>query len=183
MNFNKILTEAQTRHQVVSVFTNEDDIYKASVGFVAAVDDEYLILFHITEDGEYDGYVLKRMANIFRIDADCEYERRCQRLYGLKKQHHDSLLQSSDSLIIDFFDWANQSGFVVGVGIRDTGSISVRGLVETIDTQGKLLMLREVTNNGERTGIISFEFSAVERACCDTQEDHNLKLLAAETSK
>ena len=178
MEFKDALKKLIDTEKIASVFCNPDDSYKASVGFVAAVSEDYFILRGVSVFGAADGYLLRRYDTIFRMDVNCEYERRLMLLYGKLKEAHAPFTPSFDDLLVSFFDYARCGRFVVGVGIRDYSEKSIFAFVKEVDVENQMLLFSEVNDDGRETGGEFYVlFDAVMRASVGSCEEIKLQML------
>jgi hypothetical protein len=53
---------------VVSVYSNQYELEKCSVGYIETLSSEQFVMKHITPEGISDGYIVRRLDDIFRID-------------------------------------------------------------------------------------------------------------------
>ena len=150
---------------------------------IEAVDTDYFVIAEISRTGLYDGYVIKRVEDIFRVDVDCEYERKYRGLYEAKKQKHERRFKKvSANMLEDFFVWCAENKFVVSVGVNDYAD-TVRGIVCGVDKIAYTVCLNELTNDGVKTGKIYLDLNAVYRACADSEDEHNINELYEANNK
>lgn len=82
----KSLNYCYKNKKAVSLFCNRNDTEQHLTGFIGKVNDSEVLIYHITNCGYYDGYILKRIDDIFRIDYEGEYEKKfkCCMNIGIK---------------------------------------------------------------------------------------------------
>jgi len=181
MNFITALSNLVGKNEVVSVFCNPDDAYKACVGYVAAVSEEYFIMKSVTVYGYADGYLLRRFDEIFRLDTNCEYEQRLKYLYNKLNQLHLPLDISGENLLTDFFAHAKSNHLVVGVGVRDYSEKSISVFIKDVDCENQTLTLLDLNENGKVTGgEYLIQFDAVKRASVSSEDEIKLQVLNQE---
>ena len=74
---NKIkekLERCQEQGQVVAIYSDHEANTKFAAGFVRAVDNEFVLLAHITSHGDYDGFRIKKLEKIYKVEYDEKYE-------------------------------------------------------------------------------------------------------------
>lgn len=91
-NIYDFLKKSLDENLVVSVFSDREQPEKCAVGYVASISDDQVLINHITPTGLYDGYVIRKLEDIFRIDTDGQYEKKMNQLYTLKKQMHEEFI-------------------------------------------------------------------------------------------
>ena len=174
--FKDVLKGLVGTSEIVSVFCNPDDAYKACVGYVVAVSDEYFIIQGVTFDGYADGYLLRHYDEIFRLDINGEYEQRLMCLYQKLGQSHSPFGALGDNLLVSFFEYVLNNQLIVGVGVRDYTENSIYAFVKKIDGEGQMLTLNDVNDNGKETGGECWiGFDAVKRAAVGSRDEMKLQ--------
>ncbi|MDR1563850.1 MAG: hypothetical protein LBS74_02725, partial [Oscillospiraceae bacterium] len=148
------------------------DEYSAVVGFAAQADDEYLIVNEISIHGKYDGYMLRKTENLFRIDYDSYYENSLFKVFNKRNVKHKEIPEEK-STFVNFIQFAKASGFVVSVGIKDYDKNSVTGYIDSIDLEGKTFVIHTITQEKEGgfDGFTAVNFDGVFRMRCDSGGD------------
>lgn len=67
---NKILELCLKEQKIASLYFDKEDNCAHLTGFVHGYNEEELLVAHITPRGEYDGYVLNKISNLYRIDYE-----------------------------------------------------------------------------------------------------------------
>ena len=178
MAFRDALKNLISTDKIASVFCNPDDAYSSCTGYIVAVSDEYFIMKGVTFDGYADGYLLRHYNEIFRLDIDCEYEKRLMQLYCKFEQAHEPFDNEGENLLAVFFKHAEKNHLVVGLGIRDYDEKSIYAFVREVDIKNQILKLDEINDDGKETdGICLVCFDAVKRASVCSKDEAKLQLL------
>ena len=77
---------AKVENKIVSLYNDLSDTGSCWTGWICDVDDNHVLLAHISENGFYGGFTLIELDSIFNIEADTKYEQKIHKLYLLKKQ-------------------------------------------------------------------------------------------------
>lgn len=176
MSIAKYLDSKCKNGEIISVFGNPNDSYSAVVGYLVACDEKFFVLQHVTEHGRYDGYVLRRKDQVFRMDEKTSYETSLQKLYEYYGESHDEFVFDGD-LLAGFLSFAKAKQFVIGIGVKDYDSSSILGYVDFIDVQGETVVVHQINDQGLFDGFSTVVFDSIVRISCDCEKDAALKAL------
>lgn len=157
--------------EVISVYCDRDNPQCHLTGFVQHYNDSELLLSHITPYGEYDGYVLLRIGDIFRVDSGGDYEKKIKALYHIKKQSHRDICFSSEEILFTLLDFAAENDLAVTLNFENT---SVSGFV---GSSGEKAEINVVDEYGRNQGISVVDVNEVVYFSVDTVDEQNMKLL------
>lgn len=163
-----------------SVFTNSEQPDKCSVGFVGALTEGHVLINHVTYTGLSDGFAIRRVEDIFRIDFDGQYEQKLEKLYFLQKQFHQELITSPISNEINLFKEvlvnSQRSGRVVDICIDYTESQEdVIGRVKEVNDIE--VVISRISQEGKDDGESVLFLNDIIKLNCDSQDEHILQLL------
>ncbi len=161
------------RNKVIATFSDESN--RLLVGFVENYNDSEILISHISPRGCYDGFVLKRIEDICRIDYGGEYEKKIERLYHLKRQKHSliNLTDPEEEIFYSLLDFAKQSDYIISLELEETRiSGFVNGYVDDI------IYLDVVNDYGTENGISIIKATEVLTVAIDSDHEQDLKLLA-----
>mgnify|MGYP006900180291 CR=1 FL=1 len=111
-----------------------------------------MLIAHISMHGCYDGYILKRIDDLYRVDVDGKYEQKIGRLYSIKGQSHPPIsIDASDrSLLQTLLNFAKQARLIVTFEFADE---CLSGFVESM--RHETVDLRIVDEYGVICGLHS----------------------------
>lgn len=184
-NINNLL-RAKKEGLIVSIYSNWNEPEKCAVGFVEDISDEQISLKHITPHGLNDGYVIRKLDDIFRVDLNGQYEKRLLILYNLQGQNHANLLQNKTKKDSNLFKEALLSAqklkMVVSVCIDETeAQESIVGLVkEVIDDE---VVISQISFEGLDDGESIFFIDNIVKINCDSLDERALGLLNLELKR
>ena len=176
MGIGNVIDSKLNEKEIISVFCNPTDHYSVVVGFIAAADEECFVLKHITSEGKYDGYFLRRKDQVFRTDEKTHYEINLQKLYTYYNETHLDFEASTD-VLTSFLTFAQNHKFVVGLGIKDFEIASIRGFVDDINACEKIAVIHQIDDNGAFDGYSTVDFDSNVRASCDCEKEASLRIL------
>jgi len=162
--------------EIISVFCNPEDNYSAVVGFAAAADDDYFVLKSVSTAGTYDGYVLRKKDQIFRVDQKTAYENNLLKLYTHYEQSH-ACMGIEGELLPGFLAFAKNRRLVAGIGAKDYSTSSVRGFIETIDAENETVSLHVINDDGAFDGYVDISFASIVRMSVDCEKEQSMKIL------
>jgi hypothetical protein len=85
-SFFQILQKAKDSENLVALYSNVENPRAFLAGWVESVSNEHVVLRHLSPEGRYDGYVLKYIESIFRVDTEGRYIERLSFLFNARKQ-------------------------------------------------------------------------------------------------
>ena len=178
MNLQELYKSFIGKNEFLSVFCNPDDQYGVVFGFAAQIDKDHFICNEVSTEGTYDGYVLRKADNIFRIDYGSYYESSLFKVFARENIKHKEI-PDNNNVFVNFIQFAKDSGFVISVGIRDYSSNSVTGYIDSIDLEARIFTIHTITQEkeGDFDGYIAVSFDDVYRMRCDSEGDRFFQIL------
>ena len=177
-SFFAVLTKARETAVPVAIYTNIDNPRGFLAGWVEAVSGEHVVLRHLSPEGRYDGYVLKYLDGIFRVDSEGRYIERLSFLFEARKQTFPGrLLDTNDdeaNLIVELLNAAQREELMVTVEIAaedfESGAVKVVGFdtvtLEVFDPYGTI----------DREATIHLE--SISEVRVDSERLQSLKLMS-----
>lgn len=177
MSFINDMKNLKLQGTLVSIYTDRDDMDRFSCGYIEDIDDEFVYINHVTSSGENDGIVVRKNAEILKIEYEGEYERRIERLYKLKEQEHKKYLNSnSNCKIRSLLSYAKDNGLIITVAIGDSDEYTeTTGLIEKLQ-EGKIF-ISQISFYGESVGMSIIKEEDIYKINCDTQDEEDILLL------
>lgn len=169
---NKTIEYCQINKMAASFYSNENDPDAHLTGYIEAYNETELLIAHISYYGMYDGYILKRIDDIYRIDFGGKYEEKIKKLYKLKNQRHRDLNISDEYILEPLLEFAKKNELVVSF---ELDGYVISGFVEEL--REGCVRVRKVDEYGEPGGESVLEIDAVLTIAVDTDDEQNIKLL------
>ena len=160
--------------KVVSIYTNLDDTNSHLTGYVVGFNNHEVLIAHISAHGLYDGFILKCIDDIYRIDYSSEYEQKIENLYKHKKQTHPNmeLLNLKRDLFCALLDYAQDNELVITFEFEDN---YLSGFVEYYTD--KTVNLKVISDYGYDNGISIIDIDKVLTVSVDTDDEQDIKML------
>lgn len=124
----EIIRRLCKRHKFCGIYTDRSEADKFDAGYIEAFDEEYILMSAVSPDGEYDGYVVIPVKNIFQIDYDNIYLKDVEKFYRYEKKENINLL-GGKSLLIGAMEYAKANRVCC---ICDFSDYSVMGYLNDI---------------------------------------------------
>lgn len=101
-------------------------------GFPIAQDEDRIVIACVDDYGEEDGFLILPLEGIYRLDSESACEKWMERTFCLKKQRHQKLLLTKNTLMEDLLQWTYKNKKVITVGF-DNGDYNVSGYLENLE--------------------------------------------------
>lgn len=174
--YEKLILLSENK-ELVSIYY-DGDTEQFYAGYILGVNDEEILFQHISPNGKYDGYVLKKLSSIYRIGYDESYLKKITKLYGFETRKHEEIDIDINNLMISFLKRAIENSWITVIELYDSGLDDIQGIIEKVDP--KCIAVKKVTDEGEYDGMTYFDASAVTRIECDTENEQSIKRLMEE---
>ena len=148
-----ILEEAKLKQTVVSVFSDKTSPDSANVGRIVEFDENHVIISAISTDGRWDGYLLRKRSDIYKIEGASPYEQKIMLLNekrgGTEK---NNILQfgQSNGLFNEMLSVAFDKKAVGGFGVEDSEEL-IYGVVSIVE--GMTLTISTINEFGINDGF------------------------------
>ena len=163
-----LFNDFQNTKKVVSIYTNQEDTSLFSVGIVAAVSDEDVLLMAIAPDGTYDGYQTIPLSDIYMACADGTYEKEIGELYFAQEKRHLPLQIEETNLRHALLAFALQNGCCVSLELCKSGKWDIQGKVLSLSDE--IVCIDVFDENYSGKGFIDLVSSTeLEADSCDEQ--------------
>lgn len=161
--------------KIVSIYSNEDS-EQFCVGYILAVNYDYILIQHLSPNGKYDGYVFQKISNIYRVGYDEPYTEKIRKLYDLEHHKHEDMDVDSTNILVQFLKRAAERKWVVAIELNESGLYDVQEFV--LESNEKNITIQKIADNGKYDGITCFDSCCITSGEGDTEDGQSLKLLA-----
>lgn len=163
------------KNKAVSFYFDNGDRLQHLVGFIQKFNDSEILIAHISSHGFYDGFILKHIEDLKRIEYDGEYENKVHTLYALKNQEHlviDTFIENEEYILDPVLEFAEKNELVISFECEDT---VLSGLIDSFEEN--LLHLIILNDFGKKSGIAVIDLCEVSTISLDTDDEQDLLLL------
>lgn len=171
-----LLCSYENKANIIGIYSDNTSTDKFSAGYVIAVSSDDVVIAHITPNGMYDGFMLKKIEDIYRIDVDGKYETVLQKLYTEQSQFHKEFNAEYNNLTKSFLYFAAINKYVVTIELFDSGLEDVQGFIDNINEE--TVNIRKLNSYGEYEGNSIIFINDITFITCDSDNEHTLKILA-----
>lgn len=174
--FGEYLLAAKTNHIPISIYTDKADTRKFSFGFIQEYSKEYVLINSITPYGLYDGYIILKREEIYRIEKEDCYGKKLHRLYSLQNQSHKLVLKKTDSWLLNLLYFANASRLAISVELLSSEYNDLQGYV--LGVEEDRVIIEQLDGYGNKDGYSVVALNDITFVYCDSDKEIALKLLS-----
>jgi|GEM_PF-2002604 hypothetical protein len=171
-----ILKQAYENKFLTSLYTNRNDYCKFNVGYVLNVSDNWCLLKLISPHGEFDGYSVRTIDDVYRLEIDGLYINKIETLYKHKIYRGKEIpeINSSGDILLDAIDYAFINKLIVIICIGEDAS-DIFGYIEYYDNN-KIKIL-QMTDYGQKNGETIFGINEIRRMNINDMDCMDLEIL------
>lgn len=134
----EVFNKFKNNSEIISIYQDIEYMDAVNTGLVYDVDEDYLILYNLTKDGMYDGLILFRLEDIFRVDFDGKYEKLFKKGVSADLKLEYSFNTDND-FIMEFLRHSKDNHKVISICIEDFPNTAISCIVEEFDDDIVLL--------------------------------------------
>jgi hypothetical protein len=174
----KILKEALSSGEIISVYANPGRPSSCSVGSLIEMNSDILVIKSLTPDGVSDGVILRKRAHVSKIERGGIYEKKIAFLLSRKVSSGSELFSVKIRNFLEAFRAAKKHKVVVSIWLEtDDDDAYASGLVGDIGKN--TILLSKIDDYGRSEGEVCFQLSDVEAIDIDGDTERRLALLNA----
>lgn len=178
----KLLEKFKQEKQVISIYNDPSDTGNCWTGFVAEVDDDYVLIAHCTDHGFYGGFSLHEIEGVYTIEHGTSNEKRVQKLYELRKQSHPVLsLDTNNSLLDALLAYVQREEIFVSLELVEDDPYAPTGLIKELTED--YICLNNFTSSGEANGFSYIAKEDVHKLFIDSLPEQDLTLIYHDLNK
>ena len=173
-----ILKEARESNQIVSIHSNPANQAVCTTGVVDYITDSMVRLKLISPGGEPDGYKVRLLKNVFRIDVYSEYEKK---IAFLNKNYNEILNEvklvdpiENNNLIYSTLKESKQKKLIIVIWTDDEED-SIIGYIDDLNVE--TVKIVSINDYGQEDGIIILKIDEIREIDCNSYKCQILKYL------
>lgn len=178
-DIDSIIENLINTKQVVSVFTDINDRAKCSVGFIERYDNLAILIKHLDSHGESDGYAWRKKENIYRIDINGIYEKKLEKLYNLKNEKHNEIIQqvADNDILVDIINNSIINNKILEISLDEYNEQElIIGIAKKINNN-EYLVIDKINDIGEINGITVVNLDDIVNLNFDSKDGRDIMLL------
>lgn len=169
-----LLIDSKNKNHIVELYSDRSDTNTFAAGFILDVSREDVVIAHITPTGLYDGYMLKKIRDIYREDICGKYEQMLKKLYVSQSQTHKEFISKYKNLTKGFLDFAKSNDYVITIELMDSDYEDVQGYVEEIIDNN--VRISKIDSYGQFDGWAVIYINDITFMTCDSDKEHALNM-------
>ncbi len=171
----ELLEKCMKQAEIASIYTNENYTEKFFAGYVAACNDEYVLIEHFTPNGLYDGYILIRTDALYRVDFGGKYGEKIGELARKKNQMHQPIEIENEDILFSILKFAKEKNGMVCLEFEDT---QVTGLIR--DYSDANVELQVYDDYGDEDGITISRLDEIGLIAVDSSDEQDIAMLSGQ---
>ena len=169
---SKLLEKCYAEKKICIVFSNDEDPEKCIIGYVGYYNAAEVLIYLTAVRGVYNGYVVIKMADIFKIRCDGPYENAAEILYQSRSRKHENVPICNNDVTASLLKKEKREKYIAYIVLDDE---RVQGYVRAFD--GEKLILENVTDYGEDDGTCELPIETIKLFYVDTEDEQDICLL------
>jgi hypothetical protein len=179
---NKNVSSAEILKSLVNgkltlIYTNTSSTEKFSAGIISGVFDEDFIMQHFTTMGQYDGYIVKKIDDVFRIETESKYVEKLEYLIQHFESRHDPIEDKFHNGALNVINYAKEQKKVISITMFDNEDVELSGYVEKFNDE--LIWVNVIDLYGEDDGKCIIKLDKITFISCDTEVEIVLRILSS----
>lgn len=158
--------------KIVSFYCDKNNTNLHLTGYIGCLDVDEVLIYHITQYGKYDGYILKHMCDIYRIDYDGQYEKTIEKAYRINEQSHRKVDISCEGILYSLLDFAKKNSLIISLEFQDS---TISGFINKYDND--VVSINIIDDNGIINGISTINLDEIVSFGVDTEDEQYLNML------
>lgn len=156
---------------LISIYDDDDEPESFSLGFVLAVDDNFVLLNAVNKYGENIGFLLVNLESIFLFNNDLMYSGKVMKLFKLKNQHKETLEILNNDILLSVLETVKMQKCLIEINNDD----NYIGYIKEYNNE--LLTLNSIDNYGNHLGLAYIDINHINVAQCRDMYLKDLELL------
>jgi hypothetical protein len=173
-----ILERAAREHRPVAVYTNQGDPTKFSVGYVDRLSRTQVRLRSLSPDGDDDGYEIRDLSGIHKVELDGRYERKVAFLNASRGEIFREIElatgPANGDLVVSTLREAKAKQLPVVLWTADEAQ-GVGGFVHGLTRSA--VTLQSINDFGEEDGLVTLSLHAIADMDCNSRAGQKLTFL------
>lgn len=166
------LMKSKDSNELVALYSSEYDCDKFSVGYIYELKDDKILILNVGVHGEFDGYMVMYVDDIFRIETKSRYINKVSKLQSFKMPEKFEV-NLTDDLFMDLVKISKEYKRIVAVAYGEEFE-EIRGFVTEI---GNAITFLQVNEYGEEDGETSIALEMISKIVFDDVECRDVEKL------
>lgn len=174
--FKNILQQSLTNRSKLSIYFSSSESNSFCFGSVVFCNDEYFILSSYTPYGDDDGFMLRKIDQITRIEIDSKYNKKMISLIELAGTEHTNFSVNEDDIVEYLLKNAKSHHKVLSIEIFGSDDLAI-GCVYSL--LYPLCEIKQINEYGEDDGNLIFNIDDISSIRFDSKDELMLEKLCS----
>ena len=167
-----------SNNMLVAMYLNRSDYDKFVVGNIISITEEWLLIKHLSPRGEFDGYSIRSVDDVYRVEIGGAYLERIERLSKHNEINSTFPIPNLDGdILINLVNYAMYNECVSVISL-DEDATDIVGLIT--NASNGMIRIKELTEFGHINGETMFPIKEILKICVNDIECMDLNLLYKE---
>lgn len=167
----KFLKQVCDDNRCVSIYSNSNDMSKFIYGRIISVNEDYIAIYMISPDGDFDGILVKQVDEVVRVEVGGQYDEK------MKKLLLSCELPAFDHIFCDnFFESLLQVAVktkkIVSIELMNSGYDDVVGYAEELNRE--TCTIKQVDSYGHSDGVSIIAIDRISQISYDSQNEQRI---------
>ena len=169
--------EESLKGKILSIYDQTEENNNFHVCYYLGGDDTHILFQSISTRGYDNGFYLIPIDYIYRIDIDDAYTKRIEKLFRLHNQSlkENVCMNSGESIIMHLLRYAQENHLITSLFTES--EVAVTGWISDVDIEHNVLRIEQLTQFGERDGIVYLNIGSIEKIISDSGEERCIQML------
>lgn len=173
--FEEKIKTIKENKEIAAYYTNDSHTDKFLVGYLIEFNDDYFILAHISPQGTYDGFLLKEINSIYRVETKNLYLNKILTLAKYYNTTHEKIDFENKNLVLEFLLFAKKQNYVVSLELLNSNNLDSVGYIERLEKD--YCEIKQLDDYGQLDGFSLIYYSDIVDIRCNTEDEIILKIL------
>lgn len=171
----KQLKEALKNEKFVSVYTNAQDTLKFIFGRILCVNDDYIVIYMISPNGEYDGVIVKETEDVIRLEMDDQYSRKMKMLCAVTEEDICQYVVDENQIVKSVLMIAEKTKKIISCELLGSGFDDVVGFVSNLEDG--VCEIKQVDSYGCEDGVSYIMVDDISQLSFDSEDEQRILTL------
>lgn len=162
-------------NKFVSIYSNCADTEKFIYGKILYVNEEEVLIYMVSPNGDFDGLLVMPITRVFRLEYGGDYEAKMKLL--MSQYELPVFDYSVDNLHIgsSILKIALETGQIVSIELLDSDIDDVVGIVESVDRN--LCKIKQINDYGREDGYSIINLDDITQISYNSEDERRRKVL------
>ena len=169
----KALQRIEKGKELIAVYSLSEKQEYFEVGLLIEMDEDTIMLESYASDGDYDGYLVIHIDDIYRIEQGSKYLHAMNLLRS--PQRKGSICELSGHCVDDILQHVKASNRILTINLLERDGNKLTGYAHEINDN--LIVIRTLNEYGEPDGLTTIYKEDCSVLACESKDDKRLERL------